>query len=117
MSDWLDQDGYPTDEALEHIKTLGKLDGDIKARTEEFIAFVRSIWHWPEWGFHEREGENIVGRKCRVIELHTGGWSGNESVIDAMHGTFFWFFYWRRSDCGGHFYFELPVDAPKEKGE
>lgn len=109
MSELLDDDGYPTDFALEEIKRVGNLEGDIKARTAEFIELIRSVWHWPEWGFLEREGENIIGKKCPILELHTGGWSGNESVIDAMHETFFWYFYFKRHDAGGHFYFELPA--------
>lgn len=41
--------------------------------------------------------------------LATGGWSGNESIIDAMQSNFmFWSMCWQMSRRGGLFFFKLP---------
>jgi hypothetical protein len=70
----------------------------------ELWAYVVALWHWPEWGVKEDSGA-----KSSWLELHTGGWSGNEDIIYALeHGksNFFMFFHekWER---GGHYYFEV----------
>lgn len=49
----------------------------------------------------------------RHIELHTGGWSGNEEIIEVLKASMFWCMYWRKSERGGHYYFELPDDGTK----
>jgi len=41
------------------------------------------------------------------LELHTGGWSGNEDIIEALKKSYFWIFYWEKSVKGGHYYFTI----------
>jgi hypothetical protein len=47
----------------------------------------------------------------RKLELHTGGWSGNEEIISVLQNSMFWVMYWQKSERGGHYYFELPERA------
>lgn len=89
----LDEDGYPTDAALEIIE---KWD-IIEKGKEGLIKFIESIWNFGDWGF-KRDGDKL--------ELHTGGWSGNESIIQSLKKNFFWTFFWESSRRGGRYYFE-----------
>jgi len=86
-----DQDGYPTEEELQHIE---KFPADGKMR--ELAEYVVNLWHWDDWA--KLEGDKL--------ELHTGGWSGNEMVVMALEKqTLFWAFYWQKSERGGHYHF------------
>lgn len=101
----LDKDGYPTAEYLEFIRTYNPKDMPIMVFIE---TILKRGWWMPEWGF-------ILRRKYgdhRSLELHTGGWSGNEEIIMAMKGNIYLihhpmkFKQWR---AGGHFYFEISL--------
>lgn len=65
-----DRDGYPTEETLEAIKQW-----PWEERTAVF-PFIASAWHWDDWAKETRPGLWVFA---------TGGWSGNESLIDALH--------------------------------
>lgn len=88
----LDNDGYPTDDALTTIEAWDI----ITQGTEPLLDLVKSIWWMPDWGFLRNEDR---------LELHTGGWSGNENIIRSLEKTFFWTFFWESSRRGGHYYF------------
>lgn len=100
-----DENGYPTDEWLDFIKTY-KPD-----ETLPIIRFVDSLLvdGWYCYGF--KLGRKYRGK--RKLELHTGGWSGNEEIIAAIKSnimlTHFKMRYvmWK---VGGHHYFEILVD-------
>lgn len=103
MSELLDSEGYPTDEALQKISNYPiKSNEDVLA----LLALVKEIWWMPDWGWTEK-------RKYRgKINFHisTGGWSGNESLIYAMKDNLrFWAFHWKQSRAGGHYIFEVKV--------
>jgi len=100
----LDINGYPTEEWLQFIRSY-QPDESLP-----LIKFVSEIlpkgWCTGEWGF-------VLRRKykgIRKLELHTGGWGGNELVISAIksnkHLTHFKMrlVMWK---AGGHYYFEL----------
>lgn len=102
----LDAQGYPTEEWLEFLKTY-KPDKSLP-----LLTFVNEVlpngWYFADFGF-------VLHRKYKgkqKLELHTGGWSGNEEVISAIKSniwlTCFQMQYvmWR---TGGHHYFELSV--------
>jgi len=99
-----DADGYPTDETLDAITSW-----DAAHDSRGLVEFVAEAWHWPDYfiidGFH--------------VEAHTGGWSGNESLISALQdNTVFWLFCWSESRRGGHFVFELPdKDGMRQRAE
>lgn len=88
----LDEDGYPTDEALEFIESYDITKDDPNG----LIKFIEDIWYFGDWGF-KRDGDKL--------ELHTGGWSGNESIIYSLQKNFFWTLFWDTSQRGGHYFF------------
>ena len=88
---------YPSEQQLKRIK-----DWDIfKEGIKELISYVQSLWWNPEWGFE------LKGKRVLRLELHCGGWSGNESIIGALSGTPFWKLCWEKSVVGGHYYFRI----------
>lgn len=100
----LDSEGYPTKEWISFIE---QYKPDKSLPIENFVGFVLvDGWHMQEWGF--RLGKKYRGK--RKLELHTGGWSGNEDIIGAILSnislTHFEMIYtmWR---AGGHYYFEI----------
>lgn len=82
-----DADGYPSDETLEHIEALGRT-----AHTDEWLRLVREAWNHHYGVIREKGGR---------IEFATGGWSGNESIIGSMKGSFQWIMLWESSHRGG----------------
>jgi hypothetical protein len=65
-----------------------------------WLEFARSLWWMADWGWPELEG--IVS---------TGGWSGNEDIIDVMrsaHDGLLWHQVWQQTRRGGHYMFVLP---------
>ena len=105
-NEMLDDDGYPTEEWLQFIKSY-KPDESLP-----LLTFVKMVlvdgWHMSDWGF--KLHKKYKGK--HKLELHTGGWSGNEETIAAIKSnmwlTHFQMRYvmWR---TGGHYYFELSV--------
>ena len=89
---------YPTDEQLQFIR-----DYDLKQGPAGLIKHLQEIWHWQDC---IRLEPGIDDLTC--LFLSTGGWSGNEDIIEALKPTLFWLMYWWRSERGGHYYFEIP---------
>lgn len=105
-SDPLDEDGYPTEEALTLIEKWHWSDAD------GWFEFIKSIWWSADWGWSEKEEPHDWKEDVIVSRIHasTGGWSGNESIIRAMEAnTMMWHLNWVQSRRGGHYIFE-----PKE---
>lgn len=108
-------DEYPSDEELRRIETWDNDD------PHGMLAFVRSLWRYADAGYWEvghRTRESVVFNRCGtrscVYDLSTAGWSGNESLIDALkQHPLFWLMYWEQSRRGGHFRFAIPVTAPE----
>jgi hypothetical protein len=95
---------YPTDQTVDFIRHYDTL----KDPVIDLIGFIIQAWHFQEWGV------KFTGRE---LELHTGGWSGNESIIGAMmDNAMLWSLCWVKSTRGGHFWFELPDFLMKRKG-
>jgi hypothetical protein len=84
---------YPSKPELQHIEQF-------KGTQKELIAYLQEIWAYDEWGYVFKEHDNIW-----ELKLHTGGWSGNESIIGALRETIFWILYWQKSERGGHYRF------------
>ncbi len=89
----MDKNGYPEEDELETIRKW-----DFKRPVSEFIEHIRSLW---------QEGYGIFRFDGKRLELITGGWSGNEDVLDAIADTFFWTLYWKESHRGGKYVFEI----------
>jgi hypothetical protein len=104
---------YPADEDLEKVETWN-------GNWRECFAFIRSIWWMPEWGWHEStEKDEFTDKLVTRYSISTGGWSGNESIIEAMEANRWmrWYF-WQQSRRGGHYIYEVPDElatmAPQE---
>ncbi len=90
----VDGDGYPEDEELKRIELWDQVQGFNK-----LLDYVGNIWRWES--YYKKIDE-------RHYELHTGGWSGNESIIAALKvNEHFWYFCWEESRRGGHYKFEI----------
>jgi len=87
-----DDDGYPTKQTLRRIARWDIHD------IPGWFEFVQSAWNWgPRMYSKSRRG---------IYRFHTGGWSGNEDIIDAMmKNRILWMFTWRQSRAGGHYQF------------
>ena len=93
----LDNDGYPTEETLEKIKSWPHTDG-----WEELLEFVKENWYYPEY-FNKFTYEKTI-----LYHISTGGWSGNEDILSALKSNhLFWMFCWLSSKRGGHYEFEV----------
>jgi hypothetical protein len=99
----LDDDGYPTNEALEIIEIWHWNDA------KGWFDFIHSIWHLASWGWKEGEAiDEITNKKTWCYYVSTAGWSGNESIIHAMQkNDWMWHLNWVQSRRGGHYIFEL----------
>ena len=84
---------YPTKQELRTIRDWPLTD------PAGIVEYVESIWN-HDYG--------LFRLKNLKLELHTGGWSGNEEIIDAIqrHPTF-WMYFWQKTERGGHYYFDL----------
>lgn len=103
----LDDDGYPTADALKLVEMWHWSD------VEGWFKFIESIWYLKSWGWNEEDGgkDEFLDRELephiRRYHISTAGWSGNESVIRAMEkNDMLWFFTWVQSRRGGHYIFE-----------
>lgn len=89
-----DKDGYPTDETLQAIREwpYGDMPG--------LFEFIRQAWEYEDMAWEENDG---------IYKISTCGWSGNESLIDALGDNFVaWMQCWYSSTRGGHYVFALP---------
>lgn len=100
------KDGYPTDEELQRIR-----EWPISENYTEWFDFIRSCWWAADWGWREEDAvDDFSSRPLRKYLISTGGWSGNEEIIDAMgENTLPWFITWVQSMRGGHYIFEVKV--------
>ena len=90
----MNNDGYPEESELKRIREWP--GDDIKGLME----YIEQQWQYPNY-FRE-------GRK--YYYLSTGGWSGNESIMEALQeNLIFWLFYWQSSVRGGHYKFTKKV--------
>lgn len=105
--EFLDEDGYPTDDACTIIELWPHED------VEGWFVFINSIWHLKSWGWAEGPAphEWDERRTVYLYNISTAGWSGNETLIRAMKkNTSLWSFHWVQSRRGGHYIFEREVD-------
>ncbi len=96
-----DKDGYPTEEYLEKIENFLGDDHDL-------LEMVREAWHYPE--------------RAKVIDnvyvFSTGGWSGNEVLIEALLKNRKWHtLYWQSVQLVGGFYAIAIDEIGKSKAQ
>lgn len=91
---------YPSEKELNEISQFTfKNTWDIR----KFLEKIYDLWH-------HTYGTYIIekNKKPKKLILITGGWSGNEDIIDAMaENHVFWESCWVKSIRGGRFEFEL----------
>jgi hypothetical protein len=61
------------------------------------IDFICKQWAW----------KTMYELTDTEFELHTGGESGHEMIIDSLQKNPFWDICWMKSERGGHYYFDL----------
>lgn len=106
----LDDEGYPTEEFIEFIANWKH--GETPLR--KLIDMIQEAWQFGDWGFilSKRPYRGKI-----KLELHTGGWSGNEEIIYAMQKNvglmhlYMGYYMWR---TGGHYYFRIPKEFMNE---
>ena len=100
-----DKDGYPTKEELNKIK-----DWSLDSLIEDPLSLIRYIgklWFYPDRIVIQETEDPIMNRKEYSLYLSTGGWSGNESIIEALAKNIFWQMYWVKTEVGGHYWFKI----------
>ncbi len=91
----LDENGYPTEEALRRLREWPQND------PLGWFAFAKSMWWRADWGW--TESTLLAGH--HVFDVSTGGWSGNEEIIAAMRESPLWHQTWEVIRRGGHYTF------------
>lgn len=83
---------YPTDEELKKIREWPGND------FSGLMAFIQPLWAYGDYGYWSQDRDYYY--------ISTAGWSGNESIIEAMQENFIlWSLYWCQSKTGGHYVF------------
>ena len=105
-------DGYPDEEELTRIRTWHWDDG-----WKALMEYVRERWWMADVLWRQSDDDPAVAaapdeaymtkRGARYYSISTGGWSGNESLIEAMRDNehLFWTLGWWSSRRGGHYTF------------
>lgn len=107
-----DADGYPTDEELKRIE-----EWPFEAGLREWFAYIKAAGHyWPKgifgWCEADHDADELFSRPYHAYYVSTGGWSGNESIIDAMQKNFVcWQLTWYSHRRGGHYEFRVRPDG------
>jgi hypothetical protein len=88
---------YPSESTLKVIREWDLLTYGV----DGLLELVRNTWKYESYF-------RLKGKRVRKLELHTGGWSGNEDILVALEkNTLFFTLYWDKEVRGGHFYFTI----------
>lgn len=93
--------GYPTDAALERIRTWPCEDW------RGLLEHIRPYWE-------DDPGYGSWRRTRRRLRLATGGWSGNEDIIGALDRSCFGIIAWESTHRGGLHVYDLE-HMPRER--
>ena len=89
--------GYPTEETELAIKDWDCRDAP------GWLAYIRKAWNIHYGRLWEVDG---------TLKLATGGWSGNESIVQAMRENHvLWSLLWESSHRGGLEVLKIPASA------
>ena len=93
----LDDDGCPTEEFLQSIRDWPYQQG--------FNALLEHAMQGHIYDNYWTRSDSNDGKS--IWNISTGGWSGNESIIEALReNQIFWIVCWYQSRRGGHYIFE-----------
>lgn len=102
------EDGYPEKTELQFIR---KYDLE-KHAPAILLEYMRERWRWPEYFSIKSTGNGFW------VEIHTGGWSGHEEMVEALRANkLFFSLYWKETKAGGHYYFKIPVKTAHESAD
>ena len=104
---------YPTDEELETIKNWDTTKTGVKP----LVDYVTQRWHHGSDWYRVYKAKDHLFRKREVIkvQLHTAGWSGNESIMAALGQNIMFQYGWWKSESGGHYWYEFRKDMWEKK--
>lgn len=107
MTEQLDQDGYPTPKCLKKIAEWPY--GDPLG----WFEYIHSAWYFPDcWDRDDDAIDDYFDDPVIRFSISTAGWSGNESIIEAMQqNALLWAFHWVQSRRGGHYIFEVKKEG------
>jgi hypothetical protein len=120
----MDAEGYPTKEELGFIRKYDVF----KKPVRQLVEYIQERWRWDDYFVVRRKRDffasvtstddhNPKRRWNVIVEMHTGGWSGSEDMIEALRkNRWFFFLYHNKWETGGHFYFKIPEDTWKKDG-
>ena len=101
---------YPDDDDLKRVSEWRNEwlnDGKFPVFAPWF-DLIKSLWWAADWGWTEFDGSDD-GDPIRVYQISTGGWSGNESLLEAMRDNFVcWSMTFYSMRRGGHYEFRIP---------
>ena len=105
----MDTDGYPTPEELESIRTWPSIYKSTGHKAHHgLMEFIEERWRWADAGYWTWTIDTMKG--IESFSISTGGWSGNEDIIQAMErNIMFWATCWQSSKRGGHYEFEVKL--------
>lgn len=95
----MDNNGYPDQEELDRVRKW-KIESWQNAL--DLVEYIEGLWRWKEHCDLQETGPGL-----RELILSTGGWSGNEDIIEALADSMFWTLFWRQSSRGGHYVFKI----------
>jgi hypothetical protein len=98
-----DDDGYPTDEALEVIRSF-------YGTPRQLVAYIKRLWRYAEALSVEKcTDDDRFPRDHPEVEISfaTVGWSGNENIISSLDDTMFSFMHWYLSKRGGLYVYRV----------
>ena len=94
----LDQDNYPDEASLKQITEWDVFSQGI----DGLLTLIGENTNWADRQIY-RSGKWVIR-----YHYHTGGWSGNEDVIEALQqNLMFWSLFWEKTMKGGHYYFKI----------
>lgn len=94
----LDKDGYPSEKTLHAIEIW----------LDDYGSLMFFIQDYIELNYGWCSGDRPDGFDTGVWSVITGGWSGNESIINALKkNKLFWLNHWQQSTRGGSYIFDL----------
>jgi hypothetical protein len=100
----MDEDDYPTEETLKRISEWDWHD------VHGLAEYVVDIWHYGDpWARLSDWRKDDIDQEYRELRLATGGWSGNESIVSALHDNrMFEAICWYLSQRGGLHIYHIP---------
>ena len=103
----MDKYGYPEEHELNTIRNWPL---ESHADAMKLVGYIRERWQYADY-FYFQMYERPKGWN---VQISTAGWSGNESIIEALQSNpVFWGLYWRMSRAGGHYTFFIPKETEK----